>query len=535
MERTYRKPGVRAGLGALTALLVLLAGTGTCVAGGAVEPVRLATMAEAAPLDQGAGYGSTAEAKRVRALQRVLRKLGWAPGRVDGLFGPRTEAAVLRFQAATGLARDGVVGRHAWKALADAQATPMRRGAGYAAFNGSQRVRALQRSLQRRGLKPGPVDGRYGPRTEAAVARAQRAANLTVSGAVDTETRQILARGPGRQDSGNREVPVQLDGARPQTQRIASFSRLAKPGVTTGQGEGLSLALVIGGLALIAGALSAVLLARTRSRARAEVVGRPSGEEGQEVLPVNGGSERVPEDITVSPASDRGPVRAVGYASVQQANGSETESLESQAEAINRLCESRGWELLHVVRDVENGHPKGLERPGLLYALERVAEGEASCLVVSELERLSRSAADLGRIVEWIEERDGRLVAIDLRLDTGSAQGRLTARTLVAVGEWEGRRIADQTRKGLAAARARRATTGRPAVEDLPALKEHIVMMRNEGMTLQAIADRLNAEGVPTLRGGSEWRPSSVQAAAGYRRPKGRKSNLKDPPKGERS
>jgi hypothetical protein len=62
-----------------------------------------------------------------------------------------------------------------------------------------------------------------------------------------------------------------------------------------------------------------------------------------------------------------------------------------------------------------------------------------------------------------------------------------------------------------------------------------IVMMRNEGMTLQAIADRLNAEGVPTLRGGSEWRPSSVQAAAGYRRPKGKKSNLKDPPRGERS
>jgi hypothetical protein len=38
-------------------------------------------------------------------------------------------------------------------------------------------------------------------------------------------------------------------------------------------------------------------------------------------------------------------------------------------------------------------------------------------------------------------------------------------------------------------------------------------------MTLQAIADRLNEEGVPTLRGGEKWRPSSVQAAVGYRRP----------------
>jgi DNA invertase Pin-like site-specific DNA recombinase len=218
--------------------------------------------------------------------------------------------------------------------------------------------------------------------------------------------------------------------------------------------------------------------------------------------------------------------------SVPQQNGEDAHVLGEQADAIHRLCERRGWELLHVVRDVENGHAKGLERPGLLYALERIAEGEASCLVVSELGRLSRSAADLGRIVEWLDERDARLVAIDVRLDTGQAQGRLTARTLVTVGEWEGRRIAEQTKKGLAAARARRASTGRPAVEDLPALKERIVEMRKEGMTLQAIADQLNAEGVPTLRGGAEWRPSSVQAAAGYRRPKNKRSTVKEPRNG---
>ena len=41
----------------------------------------------------------------------------------------------------------------------------------------------------------------------------------------------------------------------------------------------------------------------------------------------------------------------------------------------------------------------------------------------------------------------------------------------------------------------------------------------NEGMTLQAIADALNDEGVPTLRGGAKWRPSSVHSATGYRRP----------------
>jgi hypothetical protein len=48
-----------------------------------------------------------------------------------------------------------------------------------------------------------------------------------------------------------------------------------------------------------------------------------------------------------------------------------------------------------------------------------------------------------------------------------------------------------------------------------PALRRALA----DGWTLQAIADELNADGVPTLRGGAEWRPSSVQSAAGYKRP----------------
>jgi Recombinase len=33
-----------------------------------------------------------------------------------------------------------------------------------------------------------------------------------------------------------------------------------------------------------------------------------------------------------------------------------------------------------------------------------------------------------------------------------------------------------------------------------------------DGWSLQRIADQLNADGIPTARGGSEWRPSSVRA-----------------------
>jgi hypothetical protein len=77
-----------------------------------------------------------------------------------------------------------------------------------------------------------------------------------------------------------------------------------------------------------------------------------------------------------------------------------------------------------------------------------------------------------------------------------------------------------RTRKGLEAARLAQRSSGQPAVSDAPALKQRIADMRAGGMTLQAIADTLNAEGVPTLRGGALWRPSSVQAATGYKRPK---------------
>jgi DNA invertase Pin-like site-specific DNA recombinase/peptidoglycan hydrolase-like protein with peptidoglycan-binding domain len=472
MERKFSRPGLRAGLAALTVLLVLLAGTGTCVASGAGEPVRLAKMAKTALLERGAGYdGSTVQQRRVRVLQRALRRHRAAPGPVDGYFGPLTEAAVLRFQTAAGVAVDGVVGPHTWKALA-----PAKRG-GRTRNAADKRKRGSQRDPSSR--------GGFGP------------------------------------------AAVGIDPSDPLSLRTSALSSPTTGGESSSASQGLGSALLIAAAAALIAALCAALIVLVKAR-RSNPPSSTTGNEGvQEVIPIaEVQQQQHHEDISIGAVSPPQPVRAIGYASVPKAKGEDQASLEIQAQRIQSLCERRGWELLHVVRDVENGHPKGLERPGLLYALERIAEGEASCLVVSQLERLSRSAADLGRIVEWIDEREARLIAIDLRLDTGSAQGRLTARVLSEVGEWEGRRIADQTRKGLAAARASRAKAGRPAVEDMPLLKERIVTMRHEGMTLQAIADRLNAEGVPTLRGGTEWRPSSVQAAAGYRRPKGRRSHI---------
>ena len=52
---------------------------------------------------------------------------------------------------------------------------------------------------------------------------------------------------------------------------------------------------------------------------------------------------------------------------------------------------------------------------------------------------------------------------------------------------------------------------GRPPTIS-PQLARRIRSLRTRGHTLEAICKRLNAEGVPTQRGGSAWPPSSLRA-----------------------
>ena len=210
------------------------------------------------------------------------------------------------------------------------------------------------------------------------------------------------------------------------------------------------------------------------------------------------------------------PVRALGYVSVP-ADSPLKATAGSQARAIEAACAARGWTFVGGVREREPADGKGLQRPGLEHALGRLRRGEADCLVVAELHRLTRSVVELGDLLAWLERAGGRLVVLDVAIDTSTEAGRLAVNALTTVSGTEHVQLAERTRKGLAAAGAKGAG-GRPAVSDRPELVEQITTMRAEGMTLQAIADTLNANGEPTLRGGVRWRPSSVQAALGYKR-----------------
>ena len=240
----------------------------------------------------------------------------------------------------------------------------------------------------------------------------------------------------------------------------------------------------------------------------------------------------VPSDTVVEPKEAPPGARALGYASVPHDGGGRV--LTHQTRAIRGRASELGCELVEVVREREPKSGRALDRAGLSHVIERLAAGDASCLVVNGLERLSRSVAELGTIVQWLEENDVRIVAVELDLDTASPGGHATAKALASVGGWERERLADRTRKGLAAARAKRRAASGAGAPNWEAIRMRIATMRAEGMTLQAIADVLNEERVPTQRGGAEWRPSSVQTAAGYKRPASGSKQIRDLPRAKR-
>jgi peptidoglycan hydrolase-like protein with peptidoglycan-binding domain/DNA invertase Pin-like site-specific DNA recombinase len=460
---------------------------------------------------RGAGYELPDGSPDVRVLQGRLRLVGEPPGPIDGRFGPLTEAAVVRFQRSHGLAVDGVVGPHTRAALARAPVL-LAPGMGFDEPNGSARVRLLQRQLRRAGAHPGRIDGRFGPLTEEAVMRFQRRSRLATDGLAGKATRlalkERLARAP--KPTPNR---VQTHAPRP----AAPVSRHTTARRRTASVNPLTVALIVAAALVIIALGSLALVARRGQRrwraAPLDDVEPDSTERPAEPVVTGGKAGEGPS--SAGPAEGATPV--LGYATSQNRGGDE--DFRAQVEAIVSECEQRGLSLLRVVREVKSENGEVLDRPGLGYALNQISAGEAHGLVVAELSQLSRSAAELGQVLGWLSRSRARLVAAAQRLDTGEREGQLAAQMLIEVSAWERKRLGERTRKGLEAARRK----GPPTVADYPELRDRIARMRASGMTLQAIADRLNAEGVPTVRGGSKWRSSSVQSAAGYKRPPNRR------------
>jgi DNA invertase Pin-like site-specific DNA recombinase len=479
-----------------------------------------------AVLGLGAGYHRPHGSDRVRAVQERLREAGDIPGPVDGRFGPLTEAAVRNLQAHKGLPVDGLVGPDTQAALTR-PGTLVRFGMGFGDSSDRGRVRTLQRQLRLAGERPGPVDGRFGSLTERAVRHFQSRQGLAVDGIVGTATHSALARRvtsvsnsaagtPAAEGGKSKRVASKPGGAPAAPTPSGQPKAIAARNPSSGSdGSGLKTVVAVIGLASALAVLSSIAVLRSRRRTRQEDV--PVGDRAAAGAEP-GAPGRPARHVAAPGRSTARPVPVLGYATIHVAAGARPNGgqLQEQAAMIATECDRRDLHLVELVREREAQNGGGLERPGLAYALQRIASGDAQGLVVAELPRLNRSLPQLGRILEWFSRSGARLVVAEHGIDTAQRDGLIMVRTLIQAAHLERERMVERTHKGMHAARSK----GPPRVADNPDLKLRIGQMRAQGMTLRAIADRLNADGVPTVRGGAEWRPSSVQAAVGYKRPR---------------
>jgi peptidoglycan hydrolase-like protein with peptidoglycan-binding domain len=338
---------------------------------------------------------------------------------------------------------------------------------GTGSLRASRRVRAVQRELRTRGYRVGRVDGRFGPRTRGAVTWFQIKHGLEPTGKVDAAT---LAELRARRDPR------------------ATLTRTAEP--TPTPASALAAAPVSESSDVVGAVLLALILATTL--ALIALLWRRS-------------PQAPPTELPRPPAVSRS---VLGYIVVDPETAAARERVAAATTAIAAWCDVRDWRLERVIHDALR-HPD--DRPGLAYVMDRIGAGTTSGIVLSHLSDLADSAADLTRTLEWINDADAFVIAVDEWLDPDLPPGRFSAGALVDL---------DQRRRGRVGARGGDGFGAE--LYDVSELRARVVAMRERGTSLEAIADALNAAGVPTLRGGSLWRPSGVQVLVGYKPPPAR-------------
>ena len=138
---------------------------------------------------------SGSEVRRVQRILVMVKLLDW--DEIDGIFGPKTKGAVEAFQESNGLVKDGIVGPATWGAMPEDPNTPLTsRG------DSGPVVTALQHGLHTiasggSGTDPGPIDGSFGPKTEAAVRDYQTDRGVASDGIVGDRTWWVPAGAAG--------------------------------------------------------------------------------------------------------------------------------------------------------------------------------------------------------------------------------------------------------------------------------------------------------------------------------------------------
>lgn len=153
---------------------------------------------------------------------------------------------------------------------------------------------------------------------------------------------------------------------------------------------------------------------------------------------------------------------------------------------------------------------KDMKRGGLKNALDEIHAGRAGGIIVSKLDRLSRSLLDFAYLMATANKEGWNIVALDLGLDLATPAGKMMAGILAVFAQFERDVISQRTKDGLSEKRAMGVRLGRPrSIDD--GLLEAIVAAWLSEENYSAVARWLNQSGLETSHGGKKWYPATVQ------------------------
>ncbi|MER9095908.1 recombinase family protein [Mesorhizobium sp. M0700] len=128
-------------------------------------------------------------------------------------------------------------------------------------------------------------------------------------------------------------------------------------------------------------------------------------------------------------------------------------------------------------------------RPELSECIRYVREGDT--LIVTKLDRLARSTADLYKIVTELSDKGvGFKVLDDQAVDTTTRTGKLVMGILALIAEFETEIRKERQMEGIAKAKAEGRMGGRPKLLT-PAIEDRIKHLRVEGMSIRKIASEI--------------------------------------------
>jgi site-specific DNA recombinase len=185
--------------------------------------------------------------------------------------------------------------------------------------------------------------------------------------------------------------------------------------------------------------------------------------------------------------------RAIGYIRVStDKQADQGVSLEAQKAKIEAYAMLYDLEMVDYV--IETGSAKDTHRDGLQEALGALTSGKAEALIVVKLDRLTRSVADLGRLVETYFQKHA-LLSVGEQIDTRSASGRLVLNVLASVSQWEREVIGERTSAAMQHMKAHGQYTGGKPPYGFQLINGQLIEHEAEQAVL-ALAQKYKAKGL---------------------------------------